>query len=83
MDVQIFTNPELNYVKVLLPEHNDFSVLLYDLAGKCLVKKHFFGSVVLLNTENIKHGIYIINVTNDKKEILYSPLIIRQFVFKK
>ncbi len=57
---QAYPNPFSNYMNIICGEKAEY--FIHDLSGKCLMKAHIPAGKSIINTENLAHGLYILEV---------------------
>lgn len=68
--INIFPNPSKGYINILNTGIFDKSTIkLFDLQGKNILQKDFFGDKETLNLTHFPNGLYILNVKNGQTEV--------------
>lgn len=67
---KIYPNPSSNFLVVENNSNTDIeNISIKDLTGKMVLK--FAKNVSVLNIESLENGMYLINITSDKKNYSY------------
>lgn len=74
----VYPNPaqDVIYISTINSEDNTM-VTLYDINGKMLRREHIKQGVNCINTTNYKSGLYILKISNSKKELVKKVVITR------
>ncbi|MFN0203113.1 MAG: T9SS type A sorting domain-containing protein [Bacteroidia bacterium] len=73
---QIFPNPTTDILKIISPTAQTFSVILYDLNGKTILKQK--GNTTLsLDIQNLSPQTYLLNVIDEKGKVLQAQKFVK------
>ncbi|WP_299113045.1 T9SS type A sorting domain-containing protein [uncultured Winogradskyella sp.] len=67
--ISIFPNPVKNWLTIKTYNLNQASLMIYDISGRVVKQKTIIGSQNILNIEDLKTGMYLLNV-KDKNKVL-------------
>ena len=73
-DINIFQNPSDNSITIRLTSKDNYDIYLYDINGRLINKMINENTKFIINKNEIKNGVYILQLTS-KKEILNYKLI--------
>ena len=75
-DIQIFPNPFSDFTTILINNGAKNSILLFDISGRLIRKFVVNKNIFQLSKDNLRSGVYILQVQN-KKKIFRKKLIIQ------
>ena len=75
-DIQIFPNPFSDFTTILINNGAKNSILLFDISGRLIRKFVVNNNIFQLSKDNLRSGVYILQVQN-KKKIFRKKLIIQ------
>lgn len=73
VELNVFPNPTTSFIRIELPESNQqqFSLMIHDLQGKRVIEEELTSVDPIIQVENLKQGVYIIQVFCN--EFAYPP----------
>tara|TARA_B100000470_G_C19437077_1_gene235593 strand:- start:161 stop:508 length:348 start_codon:yes stop_codon:yes gene_type:complete len=75
-DIQIFPNPFSDFTTILIDNSAKNLILLFDISGRLISKFRVNKKSFQLSKNNLKSGVYILQVQN-KKEVFRKKLVIQ------
>lgn len=60
-----FPNPTNRRLSITMAEEDDYSISIIDISGRTVLEQHIQDHEVALDLEDIKPGIYILNISNE------------------
>ncbi len=76
-NIQLLPNPAYDMVEIKVPDNQEYNIRLLDLNGKLIQSWRAFSSKIKLNISDLKEGVYLISLHNDKQIVGRKKLIKR------
>jgi hypothetical protein len=73
----VFPNPAKEFVLIEMTENQSVLLKLFTLAGQMVLQEQVKGSGQKINISNLKEGLYIYKILDDKGKLITGKLIIR------
>jgi hypothetical protein len=77
LSYHVFPNPAKDFVLVEMADTQTIIMKLYTLAGQMVLQEMVKGSGKKINISNLKQGLYIYKIVDDKGKLITGKLIIR------
>ncbi len=75
---KIYPNPAKDYINILLSGNSKiYEVEIYDVAGQKLIIKNVSSENILIDTSDLRAGIYFLRISSDKESFLRKVVISR------